>query len=168
MPRRADPRRAKPYFLGGIASDFATSRRIDGFRSVAEARTGPLDKDQIIPCGYAPMHAAREIEALCDRIGGLPAAIFVNSLTAFEGVLGYFVHLEPEAFKNSVIGCYDYDPFAAYLQFPVHMVRQNSSRLIALAYELIEAGTLEHALFEIAPDLVPPRTIVLEHHGERD
>ena len=133
----------------------------------AETRVGPVSADQIIPCGYSPSNAAREIEALTERLGGLPAAIFVNSLTAFEGVLGHFVHLEPEAFRHSVIGCYDYDPFAAYLQFPVHMVRQNSNRLIGLAFELIESGSMDPMLFEITPDLVPPRTIFVELHGER-
>jgi len=63
------------------------------------------------------------------------------------------------AFENSTIGCYDYDPFGAFLQFPVHMVRQNSNRLIAKAYELIEEGTTTPKLIEIEPELIPPRTI---------
>ncbi len=166
MPGTADQLRAKAYFIGGVASDYATSRRIDGFRAVFEKSHGPVSAEQLILCGYAPQAAAREIAALCHRIGGLPAGLFVNSLTVFEGVLGHFVRLPPEAFAQSAIGCYDYDPFAAFLQFPVHMVRQNASRLIARAYELIEAGTTEPVLVEISPDLIPPRTIYKEPFGE--
>lgn len=159
MPHGADPQRAKPYFIGGSASNYATSRRIEGFRAVVEARLGQVSDAQIIPCGYAPRTAQREIATLCDRLGGLPAALFVNALTVFEGVLGHFVHLPPVAFSGTVIGCYDYDPFAAYLQFPVHMVRQNSNRLISRAFELIESGNRTPVLIEIEPDLIPPRTI---------
>lgn len=159
MPEVADPRRSKPYFLGGNPSNYASARRIEGFRRVVTERFGTIGDDQVLACGYTPHAAMREAAALCDRLGGLPAALFVNSLTVFEGVLGHFVHLPPEAFADTVIGCYDYDPFAAYLQFPVHMVRQNAGQLVSRAFDLIEAGTTDPVLVEIAPDLIPPRTI---------
>lgn len=151
--------RSRPYFLGGIATNHASGRRIQAFRDVVTGSGRQLDECQIITCGYAPQNATREIAALCDRIGGVPAALFVNSATAFEGVLGHFVNLPPEDFSHSVIGCYDYDPFAAYLQFPVHMVRQNSHKLIATAYELIAADQTEQVVIQIEPELIPPRTI---------
>jgi LacI family fructose operon transcriptional repressor len=100
------------------------------------------------------------------RLGGLPAGLFVNSLTAFEGVLGHFVHLPPGSFDTSVIGCYDYDPFAAYLQFPVHMIRQDSHRLIAEAYRLIETPHPGITVKEVEPELIPPRTIYAGPFGE--
>jgi LacI family transcriptional regulator, fructose operon transcriptional repressor len=159
MPAIDDPVIGKPYFLGGVATDYATSRRIEGFRAVLESRGYAVSQDQIIPCGYAPRSAMRAVAALCDRLGRLPAALFVNSMTAFEGVLGHFVHLGPEDFAETVIGCYDYDPFAAYLQFPVHMVRQNSNRLIEQAYALIDAGATGPVRIEVEPELIPPRTI---------
>lgn len=159
MPTSGDPARARPYFIGGAAEDYATGRRIEAFRSCARETLGEVSDDQIRPCGYAPGRAAREIRALCDRLGGLPAGLFVNSLTAFEGVLGYFVNLPVHAFRDSVIGCYDYDPFGAFLQFPVHMVRQNSDQLITTAFELFETGDFSPRMIEIEPDLIPPRTI---------
>lgn len=159
MPDVADPRRAKPYFIGGLTSDYASARRIEGFRDTVLELRGSLDEDQIITCGYAPGRAAREIAVLCDRLGGLPAGLFVNSIRAFEGVVSHFVHLPPEAFAQSVIGCYDYDPFAAFLQFPVHMVRQNSNKLISTAFDLIDSGTTDPVLVQIEPELIPPRTI---------
>lgn len=151
--------RSRPYFLGGQAKNHASGRRIEAFRDVVTNSGRPLSQSQIITCGYAPQNATREIAALCGRIGGVPAALFVNSATAFEGVLGYFVNLPPEDFAHSVIGCYDYDPFAAYLQFPVHMVRQNSHKLIATAFELVAADQTEQVVIQIEPELIPPRTI---------
>lgn len=159
MPTVEDPVRAKPYFFGGLASDYASARRIEAFRATVVEVVGAIDEDQIITCGYAPGRAAREIAVLCDRLGGLPAGLFVNSIRAFEGVVSHFVHLPSEAFAQSVIGCYDYDPFAAFLQFPVHMVRQNSNKLIATAFDLVDRGTVEPGLIEIEPELIPPRTI---------
>lgn len=159
MPDVSDAQRAKPYFIGGLSSDYASARRIEAFRNTVIATRGAIDDDQIITCGYSPASAAREIAALCNRLGGLPAGLFVNSIRAFEGVVNHFVHLPPEAFGQTVIGCYDYDPFAAFLQFPVHMIRQDSHRLIAKAFELIDKKTTKPMLIEIEPELIPPRTM---------
>jgi LacI family fructose operon transcriptional repressor len=80
-----DSPRGRIYLIGGVATDYATARRIEGFRDVLTAAGQPPAPDQIIACGYPPRRAMQEIAALCDRLGGLPAALFVNSLTAFEG-----------------------------------------------------------------------------------
>lgn len=157
-PKAPRPGPPRPVFFGGAAADYASARRIEGFRAAAAA-CGPVGPDQVVPCGYAPARACREIAAMCDRLGGLPSALFINSLTVFEGVLRHFVKLPPEAFEGSVIGCYDYDPFAAFLQFPVHMIRQNAAALIARAFELIEDEVRDPVLIEIAPELIAPRTI---------
>lgn len=159
MPAVAEPARGKAYFLGGSARDHASGRRFAAFRDVVLERVGRFDDDQLIECGYAPRSATTAIEALSQRIGGLPAALFVNSLTAFEGVMSYFVRLPPQAFQSSVIGCFDYDPFAAFLQFPVYMVRQNSAQLIHQAYELLGKQSREPVLIEVEPDLIEPRTM---------
>jgi LacI family fructose operon transcriptional repressor len=44
--------RNRPYFLGGLASDHATRRRIDGFSDVVRRRLHALDPSQIDACGY--------------------------------------------------------------------------------------------------------------------
>lgn len=158
--------RDRIYFIGGAKSDYATSRRIEGFCDVlAESEEQP-SPDQIIACGYSPKRCKQEITALCERLGGLPRGLFVNSLTAFEGVLGHFVQLPPGSFDRTRIGCYDYDPFAAYLQFPVHMVRQDSHRLIEEAYRLIEEADTLATIREVEPTLIPPRTIHAGLFGE--
>lgn len=166
MPDLGTGPRARPYFLGGAGSDFASAQRIAAFRGTAADCGAAVAPEQVITCGYAPRRATAAVADLLDRIGGLPAALFVNSLTAFEGVLGHFVTLPPDDFANTVIGCYDYDPFAAFLQFPVHMVRQNAHGLITRAYELLDAGTTEPVIVEVAPELVPPRTIYRGPFGE--
>lgn len=166
---RPDPEasaRDRIYFIGGVATDYATARRIEGFRHVLTEVGCPPLPEQIIACGYPPRRAMKEIAALCDRLGGLPAGLFVNSLTSFEGVLGHFVHLPPGSFDDTVLGCYDYDPFAAYLHFPVHMVRQDSHRLIEEAYRLIDAPPAGALIKEVAPALIPPRTIYAGPFGE--
>jgi len=166
MPENSNPIRNRPYFIGGKAEDYATSRRIEAFRNTVKAKTGSVDDSQIIACGYAPGQSFREITALVDHLGGLPSGLFLNSLTAFEGALKYFVTLPSQAFKDCAIGCYDYDPFGAFLQFPVYMVRQNSDALIANAYQIIEAGTTTPKLIKIKPDLIPPRTIYTGRFSE--
>lgn len=150
---------ATSCIFGGDATDYATKKRIEGFRSVELTYRDRIDNDQIISCGYSPARAAREIEALCDRLGGLPSGLLVNSLTAFEGVMSHFVRLPPDAFNHSVVGCYDYDPFAAYLRIPVHMVRQNSHGLISRAYDLVDGGETRPIIVEVDAELIPPQTI---------
>ncbi len=87
---------------------------------------------------YDPDVSAADLRDLCERIGGLPTGLFINSAFVLEGVLKYFATLPPEAFNNIVVGCYDYDPFASFIHFPVIMVRQNVDQLIAEAFRIIE------------------------------
>lgn len=159
MSRGGTGPRAKPYFIGGSATDGATARRIEGFREAVAERFGPVDPDQVIACGYAPSRAKAEIAALRERLGGLPAMLFINSMPAFEGALTELVTLPPPEVEGTAIGCYDYDPIASFLPFPVPMIRQNSEELIASAFRLIDEGAETPLLVEIPPDLVPPRTI---------
>lgn len=151
--------RALPYFIGGSAGDSATAQRVEGFRSAVSDRLGSVAPEQVIACGYAPSRARAEVAALLERLGGLPAMLFINSITVFEGVLGHLVTLPAEDLERAAIGCYDYDPIASFLPFPVPMIRQNSEALIASAFRLIDEGAEAPLLIEIPPHLVPPRTI---------
>jgi LacI family transcriptional regulator, fructose operon transcriptional repressor len=150
--------RDRIYLIGGDASDYATARRIAAFRDVLTLAGRPPNPDQVIACGYAPRSAMRDITALCDRLGGLPGGLFVNSLTVLEGVLHYLSALPPEDLRACVLGCYDYDPFAAYLQFPMHMVRQDAHGLIREAYRMIDDNTQDLVLKMVEPEQIAPRT----------
>jgi LacI family transcriptional regulator, fructose operon transcriptional repressor len=166
MPRDITGPRAKPYFIGGSAGDYATARRIEAFRQTVSETGEVVAEEQIIQCGYAPRSAAEAIVQLCDRIGGLPACLFVNSITAFEGVMSYFAKLPTSAFSQSAIGCFDYDPFATFLQFPVFMVRQNSNQLITKAYELLDSNETRSVVIPIEPELIAPRTFAKQSLGD--
>jgi LacI family fructose operon transcriptional repressor len=154
---------ATPYFLGGAINDHATARRLEAFRNAVQARGGQLTEAQTLLCGYAPLSASAAIAQLCDRLGALPNGLFVNSITAFEGVMNHFVTLPPEAFANCAIGCFDYDPFAAFLQFPVFMVRQDSHGLMAKAYDLLDRQDMRNHMHVVLPELIEPRTIAAEN-----
>lgn len=157
-PVPATTLRDRLYFIGGDATDYATAHRIEAFCGVLTEAGKPPLPGQVIACGYSPRSAMREIAALCDRLGGLPAGIFVNSLTVFEGVLGHISGLPLQDLRATVVGCYDYDPFAVYLQFPVHMVRQDAHGLIREAYRMIDENLHDPVLTMVEPEQIAPRT----------
>jgi LacI family fructose operon transcriptional repressor len=148
-------RRNKPFFLGGLASDYATRRRIEGFSDVVQARLGTLDPAQIDACGYEPDLAEAATAALHERLGGLPRALFVNSTIALEGVVRFLKTLPHEELRTCTFGCYDWDPFASMLSFPLLMVRQDIDGLLGQAFASLEAGPASAPrTIEIRPQLV--------------
>jgi LacI family transcriptional regulator, fructose operon transcriptional repressor len=155
----------RPYFLGGSVNDHATAQRVAAFSQTVTDLGGVASDEQIIQCGYAPFSAANAIAALCQQLGGLPAGLFVNSFTAFEGVMSHFVTLPTAAFGKSAIGCFDYDPFATFLQFPVSMIRQDAHGLISKAYELLDKGETAAIMHKVEPELIEPRTIAKQDLG---
>jgi len=158
MPKTCRGAAAAPYFIGGSLKDHATARRIESFQRTASEAGFDIGEKQVLQCGYSPMSAARAIGQLCDELGSLPAGLFVNSFTAFEGVMSYFMTLPATALADCAIGCFDYDPFAAFLQVPVFMIRQDSQQLIAKAYELLDQGVTGPVVVEVPPELIEPRT----------
>lgn len=159
MPSVEDPRLAKPYYIGGGNNDYASTLRLKAFKDIVLSTGGQLTDDQILLCGYAPSHAESEIAGLCERLGGLPSGLFINSIRTFEGILSYFVNKPADFFANTSVGVYDYDPVSAFLQFPVHMVRQDSRGLVSKAFELLDSKDESARLIIIEPELVAPRTI---------
>ena len=148
-------RRNRPCFLGGLAADHATRRRIDGFSDVVRATLGGLDPAQIDACGYEADLAEAAAAALYRRLGGLPRALFVNSTIALEGVVRFLKTLPHAELGTCAFGCYDWDPFAAMLSFPLLMVRQDIDGLLGRAFEILDANV--HALprlIEVRPQLV--------------
>ena len=103
--------------LGGVADEYATAMRIAGFKDAFKERNLTPRKDAIECCGY---NAAAAKQALANRFaqyGRLPPGLLMNSITAFEGMVQFTATLAPDALKSSVVGCFDWDPFAAYLPF---------------------------------------------------
>ena len=57
-------------------------------------------------------------------------------------------------------GCYDWDPFAATLRFPLLMVRQDVDGLLREAFRIIDAGpTAKGRVIEVKPKLMFPRAV---------
>ena len=148
-------KRNRPYFLGGLASDHATRRRIDGFSEVVRRRLHALEPSQIDACGYEADLAEAAVAVLHRRLGGLPRALFVNSTIALEGVVRFLKTLPHDELAGCSFGCYDWDPFAGMLAFLLLMVRQDIDALLERAFALLDAGTQDQAsVIEIRPQLV--------------
>ncbi len=157
--KRSRPARAalrnKLYFVGGIASDYATSRRMEGFSDAVQARFGRIDPAQIDACGYEGDLAEAAVKALYTRLGGLPRALFINSTIALEGVVRFLRTLPQDELDRCAFGCYDWDPFASVLSFPLMMVRQDVEGLLGEAFRIIDAGLFaQKKIIEIKPELL--------------
>ena len=72
------------------------------------------------------------------QLGRLPSQLFVNGVTALEGTLRFSATLPAIELEGIVVGCFDWDPFAAHLPFDLTMVRQNVETLIAEAFTLLD------------------------------
>lgn len=156
---RSRPARArardKAYFVGGIASDYATQRRMEGFADAVRSRFGRIDDGQIDACGYEGDLAEAAVRRLHARLGGLPRALFINSTIALEGVVRFLKTLPADELGHCAFGCYDWDPFASVLSFPLMMVRQDVEGLLGEAFRIIDAGQFaEKRVIEIKPQLV--------------
>ena len=148
-------RRDKPYFVGGIAADYATRRRMDGFADAVRTHFGHIDAGQIDACGYEGDLAEAAVRSLHRTLGGLPRALFVNSTIALEGVVRFLKTLSADELARCAFGCYDYDPFASVLSFPLLMVRQNVEGLLGEAFRIIDSKSFgERQIIEIKPELV--------------
>jgi len=154
-PRLRDAPRNRIHFLGGIAADYATRRRIDGFTDVVASHYGSVAPGQVDACGYEADLAEAALRALHARLAGLPNALFINSTIALEGVVRVLKELPQEALAKCAFGCYDWDPFASALSFPLLMVRQNAEELLEAAFRMIDDGSCERQrTIEIKPTLV--------------
>lgn len=48
-----------------------------------------------------------------------------------------------EAFGDIVVGCFDYDPFASFLPFPVYMIKPDIAQMLEKGFELLEENRAE-------------------------
>ena len=143
------------FFVGGVADEYATQERIIGFREAFEAAGRGDCMGRIEICGYLPDETERCMAGLYDELGQLPAGVFVNSITAFEGVVRFFQSLPADSFQDRAIGCFDWNPFASFLPFPVVMVAQDAVLMMAEAFGLIDDAPGDNTvLVSVKPRLV--------------
>jgi LacI family fructose operon transcriptional repressor len=124
--------------LGGIADEYATRTRIAGFQDAFKARGIVPADDAVDSCGYNAEAAKRALTLRCEKLGRLPSGLLMNSITALEGMVQFMATLPHDAWKTVVVGCFDWDPFAAYLPFDVTMLRQDVQTMISEAFILSE------------------------------
>lgn len=144
------------YFLGGL-EDYATEHRVAGFKQAVWQKGLSLSEDQIRICGYEGTAVEKALEELYEQLGRLPHGLFINSITALEGGVRFLKRLPFEAYAKMVIGCFDWDPLASFLSIPIFMIRQDTERLIAEAYRIIDDYSNNgDTLIKIPPILIEP------------
>ncbi|HWK45721.1 MAG TPA: LacI family DNA-binding transcriptional regulator [Stellaceae bacterium] len=126
------------YFLGGIAGEYATDKRVAGFNDAIAACGMSHAPHDVDCCGYRPSSAKAALAQRYETLGRMPGGLFINSITAFEGLVQFTSFLPRSAMDNVCIGCFDWDPFAAHLPFDVTMTRQNVEAMIAAGFSQIE------------------------------
>ncbi len=124
-------------FLGGVAGEHATDQRHAGFRD-AVAASGPGVETEVHLCGYQPSVAKEVLTERCKAQDRLPEGLFINSITAFEGLMQFSLHAPARAMSAVSTVCSDWDPFAAHLPFDVTMARHNVEAIIAEGYRLVD------------------------------
>jgi LacI family fructose operon transcriptional repressor len=136
-------------FLGGIAGEYATENRVAGFFEALRLEGVSPSEDMLARCGYRPTNSRDALRDYLAKHGRLPSGLFVNSITAFEGVVQFSASAPPAPLRDCVAGCFDWDPFAAHLPFTVLMLRQDVETM------------MEHAFAALDPDRQRERDIVV-------
>jgi LacI family fructose operon transcriptional repressor len=126
-------------FLGGVADEYATEMRISGYRDAFEVRGISPAADAVECFGYGAVSSRRALARRYESLGRLPAGLLMNSITAFEGLVQFASRLPREAWHSTVVGCFDWDPFAVHLPFEVTMMRQDVQKIILEAFALADS-----------------------------
>ena len=160
LVERSRPQRSRArnrlYFIGGAAGDYAIEQRVRGFADRVAPALGAVLPAQVRCCGYDVAASARELAALHAELGGLPRGILFASSVTLEGAVRFLKTLPAEELGACTFASYDWDPFAACLRFPVHMMCQDVDALLAEAFRIIDGGrAAKGRVVEIRPKLVP-------------
>ncbi|MEO8155673.1 MAG: LacI family DNA-binding transcriptional regulator [Rhizobacter sp.] len=147
--------RDRLYFVGGVPEDYATQRRIQGFTDTVEAKFGTVRAQQVHACGYGREVTRDEVAKLYAKLCGLPRGLFLAASVCLEGAIGFLKSLPIEELQNCAFGSYDWDPFATYLRFPVHMMRQDVTGLLTEAFNIMQGERWpQPKVYEIRPHLI--------------
>ena len=142
------------YFLGGVADEYATDLRVAGFLDALTQRGLRAPPNAVERCGYRPAMVRLALRRWVEQRGTLPAGLFINSITALEGLAQFASEWPRDSLRDLVVGCFDWDPFAVLQPFDVVMMRQNVERLIAEAFALVDSFDAEaHPLVMVPTDI---------------
>ncbi|MDQ0322723.1 LacI family fructose operon transcriptional repressor [Pararhizobium capsulatum DSM 1112] len=138
-------------FIGGRGSDHNTAERIRGFRAAHQDMGVSIDETHILACGYAPEKAESSLQALAASEGDLPRGMFVNSTISLEGVMRWIKRSHHYDGHSPIIGCFDWDPFAALMGDEIEMVRQDVPAMLDAVFHIIDHGPAQTTVIEIPP-----------------
>jgi len=144
--------------LVGGRDDDATRERIRGFHAARQTLLGDDPEGCVRMTGYSAANTKLALEELHARNGRLPRGLFINSSINLEGLLRFMAEQPGMDYSDFVVGCYDYDPFASFLPFPVIMIRQDVDAMLAQAFEILENPPEKPVLHRVMPELIGPRT----------
>lgn len=150
------------HFFGG-QDDVATKDRIRGFSTAVSQIFGAPTPNAIHLTGYDPISAQRAFEGFYRMNGRVPARIFINGPSTYEGFL-HFAAAHPDVDVSELrIGCYDYDPFISFSIYKTWMIKQKTKVMITKAFELLDDECLNPRIVKIKPELVPPHSPLYFH-----
>lgn len=154
------PLQSEDFLFFGGRADHNTNERLAGFLDARATLTGSGADGGCYVSGYSPARTRQDLEKVISERGRLPRALFFNSTLNLEGLLGIMANHPPEWFQDLVVGCIDYDPFASFLSFPVHMLEQDVETMMTRAFELLPRWSATPEVHSIAPRLISPRSAV--------
>lgn len=146
--------RAPMLFVGGRGQDHNTRARLEGFRAAHAERGIAVDERLVLTCGYSADKAEAALEAFAAG-NRMPEAIFVNSTISLEGVVRWLRRRTAVGGAQPLIGCFDWDPFAAHLAAGIDMIRQDVPAMLDRVFALMDGAGDPPALIEVPPILVP-------------
>lgn len=142
------------YFFGGDARLYASSQRVRGFEDFLKSQNMPLVTNQVLAKSYDTRVSEAEFQNLYERLGGLPAALYINSLSALEGAMRFLSKLPNREIDACTIGCFDYDPMLQFNRFPMFMIRQRFRLLVRTAFQVLDDPTGDVPMLQmIEPEL---------------
>lgn len=127
-------------FIGGRASDHNTSERIKGFRKACLTHGIPDHDIHVLPCGYAAQKAGAAFEEWMEANLNGPDVLFINSTISLEGILPQIDTRHIGGSPSPIVGCFDWDPFAARIGPNLKMVKQDVATMLNALFEMIEDG----------------------------
>lgn len=92
----------------------------------------------ILPCGYAAEKARAAFERWIASNPNGPDVLFINSTISLEGILPQIDTKRADGGPSPIVGCFDWDPFAARIGTNFTMVKQDVATMLDALFELIE------------------------------
>jgi LacI family transcriptional regulator, fructose operon transcriptional repressor len=133
--RSGDPSTIR--FVGGRSNEYATDERAAGFAQALKDAGIDVQDEWVIRCGYKPSAARTVMHDLAREQAGFPSGLFINSVTSLEG-FAEFMRSNWDACRDTILCCFDWDPFAASLPLPTIMMRQNVEGLIEQSFAILD------------------------------